>query len=180
MAGLKFTDLFKCSLRCGHAHVRHITVDRVHIDLPRDRRMLQNSPKLRAKDQIAIWLVRIEQRLFADAVASEKEVFFRLIPDSKSKHTAEVLQTALAVFIVKTQNDLGIGFCVKFMPACLKIFPEILIIIDLAIENDPFCFVGVMDRLLAAGKVDETRRIARPTFSRTQNPSSSGPRWRIA
>src|SRR5215475_8675538 len=53
-------------------------------------------------------------------------------------------------------NDrLGVGIGIKLMPLLIKFFTNFLIVIDLAVEDYPFCFVGITDGLFTACKVND-------------------------
>src|SRR5690349_4091179 len=114
--------------------------------------MLQKSLKFGAENQIPIRLMRIEERFFSNPVTSDKKRFFQLIPNSQSKHSAQMLNTVHPIFIVKMDNYFGIGIGIKFMSARVQISAKFLIIVDFPIENDNFGSVCIKNRLLPAGQ----------------------------
>src|SRR5688500_5450557 len=96
--------------------------------------MFQQCLKLGAENKIAVCLVRIKQRLFADTVAGEEQRLFTRIPDREREHPTKVLNAIDAVRVVKMYNGLCIRLCVKSVPAFLEIGADLLIIVDLAVE----------------------------------------------
>src|ERR1043165_7867941 len=101
VTGLKLADRPECGLRCWDAKIRHVTVDRLHVDVTRDGWMLEKRGEFRPKDQIAIRLMRIQDRFFTDAITSDKKCFFNFVPDRECEHPAEILQTIDAELVIK-------------------------------------------------------------------------------
>ena len=117
--------------------------------------MFEQCGEFRAKDKIAVRLVRIEQRFFPNAVACDKERSLALVPDGKCKHPAKQLQAIGAVFVIETNDGLGVRLCVEFMPAFEQALAQFLIVVDLAVEDEPLRFVLIVQRLLPASEVDD-------------------------
>src|SRR5213592_3471582 len=100
MARFELPDLFVSRHRRWYVKIRQVIVYRLIVDVTADRWMLKQRSKLGAKDQIAVWLVRIEQRFFADAVTSDEERPVGLVPYRESEHASKVIETTHSEFVI--------------------------------------------------------------------------------
>ena len=57
--------------------------------------------------------------LFANTVTRQEERFVGLIPYRECKHSPQMPEAIFAVFIVKVNYGLGVGFCIEFMATFL-------------------------------------------------------------
>src|SRR5436190_15559662 len=99
--------------------------------------------------------MRIKKRLFAHAIACEKKRSIILIPDRESEHPAQQFQKVSTVLVVEMNDGFGIGFCIELVAALFKVVSQLAVVIYLAVKNDPLSLVGVVDRLFAAGEVND-------------------------
>ena len=60
-----------------------------------------------------------------------------------------------AKFLVEVNQGLGVTVGAKAMTSRHEILPKRLVVVDLAVENDPDGAVLIRDRLVAARKVDD-------------------------
>src|SRR6476661_7436132 len=58
-----------------------------------------------------------------------------------------------------------VGIGVERVAASVEVFPQFLVIVDLAVENDPFFSVGAVHRLMPAGQVDDRQPAHREACS---------------
>ena len=65
-----------------------------------------------------------------------------------------MLQAVGPELIIKMHDRFGVRVCIKLMSAFDQASSEFLIIVDLAVVDDPFCSVGIAYRLLPACQID--------------------------
>src|SRR4051794_8020346 len=97
--------------------------------------------------------MRVEQRLFADPVPGKEQRSVILVPDSEGEHPTQMLQTLNAVSIIEMNDHLRVRLGPQLMAALQQVVTQGLVIVDLAVKDDPFCTVLIRYRLLASGKV---------------------------
>jgi hypothetical protein len=117
--------------------------------------------------------VEIVQRLYTEAVARQKETLPVSVPDRKGEHSAQVVYAIRPEFFVQMNDGFGVGLRVKGMPPPLEVSAKVAVVVDLAVVDDPHRAVLVVDRLAAAGDVDD----AEPRHP--QAGSSFQPRSRV-
>src|SRR5438045_3930003 len=100
MPGLTLAYRFKGRLRRRHAEERHVAVDSARVDVARDRGVLEQRGEFRAEDEIAVRLVRIQKRLFANAVACDKKTLVPRIPDRECEHPAKMQKRLGTIFVI--------------------------------------------------------------------------------
>src|SRR5205085_3045763 len=89
VAGLQLAYVAVGRLRRGHAHEGEVVVYGLAVDFAPDRRVHEERRELRAEQKRSADL-RVEQRLFADAVAREEELLSARVPDGEGEHAAQV------------------------------------------------------------------------------------------
>jgi hypothetical protein len=128
-------------------------VQRLWFDLTTDLRMQQQRAEFRGEEELAIDL-GIQQRLFPDPVASDKQFLSALVPNGKREHAAQVPGTICPVLIVRVNYGFGIAVGVEGVAQLLQLFAQLAIVVDFAIENNPGRAVAVVNWLFAAVQVD--------------------------
>ena len=78
-----------------------------------------------------------------------------LIGDGKRKHAVEPLDAGLAVLFVGVDDSFGVGVRAEPVTACLEVAPELVVVVDFAVEDNPGGSIFVGHRLVAAGAVDD-------------------------
>ena len=63
----------------------------------------------------AVVSLRIVKRLHTQAIARDEELAFRVVPNRKSEHAAEMIETVFAVFLIKMKNRLGVAMSIVLM-----------------------------------------------------------------
>ena len=81
--------------------------------------------------------MRVEQRLFTDAVTREKQFLRAFVPDRKRKHAAQVFGTVSSELIVCVNDRFGVAVGVKGVAEFFELFAEFEVVVDFAVENDP-------------------------------------------
>src|SRR5260370_41988512 len=112
--------------------IRHRTA----VDFRLDCGRFEQSLDLRAKVKRAIIGVSVVKRLYSQAIASDKQLLAPLIPDGKSKHAAQVVNTTLTVLFVEMQDCFRIAVCLVNVTQSLKLFAKISVVVDLTVVCD--------------------------------------------
>jgi hypothetical protein len=84
---------------------------------------------------------------------SEPKVF--RVPQGNAEHAAQANERAFAPFLVGVHDRLGVAGGVEVMPARLQLVPQLGVVVDLSVENDPDALVFVVDWLVAGREVDD-------------------------
>src|SRR6266496_3508431 len=126
--------------------------------------MLQKSFDLGAKNNSVVCLA-VMQRLFPDAIPSEKQRIFFAIPDCEGKHAIEFVQAAGSAFFVQVHDNFGVRSRSKAMSLIFEFISELLVIVNLTIERNPYGLIFVGHGLFSRwGKIDD----AQPFMSKTR------------
>ena len=80
VARLEFSNVLERGLWRRNAEKRHVLVDRLKVDLARDRGVREQRLKFRTEDQIAVRLVRVEERFLPNAVSGNEKRTIALVP----------------------------------------------------------------------------------------------------
>jgi len=96
------------------------------------------------------------------------------VPNGKSKHAAEFLDTTLSIFLVRMQDDLGVCRGVKLIAILLEFRTELGGVITFSVVVDPELAVGAVHRLMASSL---RPMMAKRVFTRKYDPRQCTP-WR--
>ena len=64
-------------------------------------------------------------------------------------------KTSGAPFLVAVNDHFGVRARPEVVPALLELGPQLLEVVDFAVEDDPDRLVGIGHRLVAAGEIDD-------------------------
>ena len=92
----------------GRREERQIVIERLLVDVGCHRGMLQDRLDLGRKDEAAVLVIEVE-RLDADAIAHEHELFFVCVPDRDAVIAFDLVNEVEAAFFVKVQDGFGVG-----------------------------------------------------------------------
>src|SRR6266550_20075 len=106
----------------------------------------------------------VVERLDAEPVARQQQPSALPVPQRKRKHPLEPLDAALPFLLVQMQYRLGVAAGAIAVTALLQPEPQVGVVVDFAIVDDPHRPILVGHRLTASEHI--------------HNPSPSGPRWR--
>ena len=98
---------------------------------------------------------RIEERLLAQAIARQQQLAPALIVDGEREHPLQAPDGVGSPLFVGVNDRLGVRGGPEAMAARLELLPELAVVVDLAVEDDPDAAVLVLHRLMAAGAVDD-------------------------
>ena len=138
--------------------MRHVLIGEVHIDggrveCARRAGILQQGLELAGEEE-SVRFEAVEQRLLAEAVASEKQLFSPVVPDGQREHAAEVSDAVGTVLLVKVDDGLGVAMRAEAMAAGFEVRPQLAVVVDFAVEGNPDRLVLVRQRLSPGGEVD--------------------------
>ena len=92
----------------GRREKSQIVIERLFVDVGRHRRMLQDRFDLGRKNEAAVFVIEVE-RLNADAIAHEHELFFVRVPDRDAVIAFDLVNEVEAAFFVEMQDRFGVG-----------------------------------------------------------------------
>jgi hypothetical protein len=101
--------------------------------------------------------LRIVERLLAGAVAREEQRPLRLVPQRNAEHAAQAPEGIFSPLFVGVDDRLGITGGRETMAERFELRAQLEVVVDLAVEDDPDRAGLVVDRLAAAGKVDDAQ-----------------------
>src|SRR5437762_7562098 len=101
---------------------------------------MQKAFQFRGKQNLTVALVKI-QRLFAHPVTRQNQTLAIIVPERKSKHSAQVIDKIRLVFLVKMQNDFAVRLASKFVPRSFQAVSEFDVVINLAVDDEGERFV---------------------------------------
>ena len=98
------------------------------------------------------------ERLDAEAVAREQQAPPRRVPDREREHAAEALDAVVAPLLVGVDDRLGVASaCGSGGPRASSSRPDVGVVVDLAVEDDPDRCRPRSKRLLAGGEIDDAQ-----------------------
>ena len=72
-----------------------------------------------------------------------------LIPECEGKHASKSPHTLRSLFLVKPQDDFGIGGCVEHHAACLQLCAQFVEVVDFTVVSDRQATTGNLHWLMA-------------------------------
>src|SRR5437660_11857548 len=66
-----------------------------------------------------------------------------------------MIQNFSAPFLVTVNNHFGVGIRSKLMALALQLCSQFPVIVNLAVKNDPNCFLGIRHRLMTSGQIND-------------------------
>ena len=90
-----------------------------------------------------------EERLDPEAVAPEEEDVTVDVDDREREHAAEPAEHVAAVLLVEVGKDLGVAAAAEAMAPALEVASQLVMVVELAVEDDDDRSVLVRHRLVA-------------------------------
>src|SRR5438477_12838238 len=118
--------------------------------------MAEGRLQLRSKYQERAICV-VVQRLLTHSIPSYYERISLPIPDRKSKHPAQILDTILAILLIQMNEAFGIGSGIECVAFGEQILSDLLKIIDLTVQYDPDGLIFIVDRLVTSLEIYDTQ-----------------------
>ncbi len=108
--------------------------ERLRIEGSRQARIPQRAHGRRKSQPAGVF--DITQRLYAEAVARQKQRLQAIVPEGEGEHAAETGDQAVdAPFAVAMQQDLGIGAAAKLIAAAKQLLSQRMEVINGAVKN---------------------------------------------
>jgi hypothetical protein len=95
--------------------------------------------------------LRVIKRLLSQAVARGKESTPWGVPNREREHSAKMLHAFDAIFLVKMDEDFGVGGRPECMSARLKLVAKVTKVINLTVKRDPDRSIFIRQRRNAPG-----------------------------
>ena len=124
------------------------------VGLGLDQTALEDGFDLRAEHQ-TIADDRPVERLDPEPVARQQQSPPRPVPDRKREHAAEPLEGAISPLLVGVEDRFSVAARLVAVSGRLEESPDLRVVVDLAVENDPDAVVLVGQRLLTRGEIDD-------------------------
>src|SRR4051812_27641716 len=114
--------------------------------------MGEDALQFRSEENFAV-LQRVVQRLDAHPIARKKQLAFGVDPYADAEHTAKPGERILAPAKESFQYDFCVAMTLKYESFGLQFRAKLLVVVDLAVEDDDHVAVGTEHRLIAMSDV---------------------------
>src|SRR5262249_35581792 len=112
------------------------------VDIRASLQPSDDGPHLRSEPDGAA-VDRVVDELDAHRAASAPQPLSRHIPDRHPEHAVETVEDVRPPLLVAVDDDLGVGLGPEPVATALQLAPELLEVVDLAVEDDPHGFLDV-------------------------------------
>src|SRR5690349_8066513 len=109
--------------------------------------MLEDRFYLRTKNEAPICFIKIK-RLYSSAIAREYQPLTFRVPNCNAKIAFNVVDEIEATLFVKMKNCFRISVRRVNVSTLLEPFPQLRVVINLAVENQPDSIIAAMHRLM--------------------------------
>jgi hypothetical protein len=140
--------------RGRYAAEGEIVVERLRGDLPLEPAVLQEPLQLGGERQV-VGVVDVVERLLAGAVPREQEAPVALVPERDREHAAEARHPVGAVLLVAVDDRLRVRSGGEPMASGNQLVPQLLEVVDLAVEHHDDRPVLVEHGLIARRQIDD-------------------------
>ena len=131
-------------------------IERDGVDLQIDDGMDRESFDLRAKDKYPS-LQTIKQWPNAQSISRDEEFLLYGIPDRDGELAIEALQTTWSLLLVEVQKYFRIAMCLEVVPVILEFEPQLAVVEDLTIVDNPETLVFGRNGLLTGREIDNAQ-----------------------
>src|SRR4029077_12371173 len=137
----------------GHVLKRQKVIQPLVVQKDLNGGMLENRFDLRTKNQPAA-RSRVIQRFNAETVTRQQEPALARIPNGKTKHPAQELDTLLTEILIQMDDHFRIACRPKSMSPAFQFLLKGQIVINLTVEDCGDAPIFVRDRLLSTIQID--------------------------
>ena len=95
------------------------------------------------------------QRLLSEVIARRQQAATLRVPQHEREHAAQVIEQAIAIALVQRDDDFAVAVGQEAVAVALELAAQLAVVVDLAVADQPDRAVGVVQRLLSAGQVDD-------------------------
>ena len=99
--------------------------------------------------------LRVVKRLLAEAIAHQQDLLLLRIPDAVREHAAQLVQAVGAFLFIEVDDGFGVAVGAEAMALGDELLAQFLVVVDLAVEDDPDAAVFVGDRLVTGAEIDD-------------------------
>src|SRR4030095_5049384 len=136
MRGRQFANAEKSGTRSGDIAESKKMIERDWIRLTGNSIVREECLYFRSKEE-TVSTVEVKKRFFPDPVACEKKRTGATVPDRKSEHASQSLQTMAPKFLISVNDHFSITVSAKDVSLLFELLPQLLKVVDLAIEGNP-------------------------------------------
>jgi hypothetical protein len=135
-----------------------------------DAGVRQDRLQLGAEDEL-VPDERVVEGFVPETISGEEQLSRGSVPDREREHPVEVADAVGTELLVGVDHDLGVGAGLEPMSQLRKEGTKALVVVDLAVEDDPDRAVFVGDGLMAALDVDDRQPPRREADSAVEKRS---------
>src|SRR4051794_6407914 len=88
-------------------------------------------------------------------IAGHHESLTRAIPEREREHAPQVVDQVIAILLVQGDDDFAIAVGEKPIAVSVELAPQLWIVVDLAVADEPDRSGCIAQRLRAAGNIDD-------------------------
>jgi hypothetical protein len=154
--GRQLADALEEGARGGHEAAREVVVEGDAVDRGRDEPGGEQRPDLRGERHSAAVGPPVE-RLDPVGVAGRDEAAPARVPESEGEDPAEPAHALEPVLLVGVHDHLAVGVRREAVPALLQQAAQVELVVDLAVDDGGDLAVLGVERLVAAGDVDDRK-----------------------
>ena len=154
MAGRQAADIREEAARAHGAGEGDDLVEGREVDPPADKGMLQQRLDLGGEEEGAV-TPDVVERGDAGGIACQQQPVAPGVVQGQRELAVEPVEEAGPFLLVEMHQHLHIHLRAEAVAFAAQLFPQILVIVDFAVADQGDRAVLVMDRLVAAGEVDD-------------------------
>ncbi|PYY13052.1 MAG: hypothetical protein DMG61_14645 [Acidobacteria bacterium] len=117
--------------------------------------MSKDALQLRAKEKLSL-MQAVIKRFDAHAVARQDKAALRLDPESDGEHSAESFEAAVTPMKEGIENYFSVASRMEAIAGSLKLGTQLLLIEDLAVEDESHIAISTSQRLVTAVQVEDS------------------------
>src|SRR5690606_27901791 len=156
MGGGNLVDPLKHRIRIGNILEREVAMEGGRIHLPGNPAKLQQRLDLRTEGE-GLGGLRPINRLDSEMIPGPEQQILPPVPDDKSEHPPQKPRTFKARLFVKVENRFRVRIRFEAVPLMFQRSPQLPIIVDLPVENDPNLSGLVGKGLISLFQVDDAQ-----------------------
>src|SRR6187551_4050359 len=136
MAGGQLAKTAKNRSRMRNVLISQVFIDGGRIDVARHAGHFEQALQLAGKNEAARFLAIVE-RLFAEPIAAENQSAAMGVPKGDGEHAVEVREALGSFVLVKMDDGFRVAVGPELVPRPFQAMAEGLVVVGLAIEDDP-------------------------------------------
>ncbi len=154
VSGGELRDPGERGQRIGHVPQAEVGRYPAFIEPPGEARQRDERAELGAECD-TVGRQPVAQGLDADTVPGQDQALRAGVPQGDREHPAQLDDTILPHLFVEVNDRLGVALRAEAVPAADQVTTQLVVVVDLAVEDDLNRAVFVSDRLLPPGYIDD-------------------------